>query len=940
MTTLPPENKHDAIPFTDFLRLLKKGKATILLSLLIGALAFGLFGLTRPVHYQAQATFRDKGNSRDALPSSNLYSLINAGISGNPKSDAKTLMQSRKLLERTAKLLGIQSTLTQKTKESRLLKTIGENLRVEYTYLKKAQIHPLPDPHLPIKIVDLSYSDEIPLNLELAFDNEGEFAVIETGTKTEIGVGKAGIPFQTETYAFTVESNGTLPTDVSFSLTLHPIADVVEALKVNLEITPDKEDNSLLTLSFNHRDRHLAAQFLNTLMQTYQDHQISEQERISSSQIAYLNRREGELGDKLKSVLENYASQLSIEPSDIGYVDSEKGMEFLSNELQTLRKKEMTSILDLHRLQKIDSEHHYYYPAENSTILNDFLSRIRALDMQTDSIEMTLRHASSKDPADWQTTFNEQIQELNGLRRCSEDANVILSSLENEKYPLPHVALLDKKEYMVGTWNQELKSNLEALQSANPLEADLRKEELNLLRMQFIGYLNNLRHFLDVNVNMIRERLEHQQTPQFEFQGIDMKTANELYVEYSKLLSETEIQILQLRYFTDQLQNNSEFEMSSLSSVLGKDPIAQNLIQKAGEYALAIQDDSNRGPKEKERLKRDLETLKRFLGLHLAQTIELKKLHEEQVRRKIQSLQYASLGLAQQQRSILEKQYVEAVDTQIERLKQERLLITEQVDGIHKELAKLPDRWASEKLVEHQIHTNAKMVEELTKLVESKNISFNLEIIQASPLDSALPPVKPARPLIILYSILGAFLGLFAGCALVLFNALLNGMPASRERLAMLHVKIAESPLTAASHLLKHQIKHSLVIGPHALSYSQELAQTFGQNTRILLLQLDCEPEIAVSAIQTSDGYDYLTCGGLNDADGLQMIASIKEQTTQYEADYDHVIITAELDPLSPKGKLLLDEWETVFVLIGDESVAQLEPLLKKSEKQDIFFIV
>jgi hypothetical protein len=212
-----------------------------------------------------------------------------------------------------------------------------------------------------------------------------------------------------------------------------------------------------------------------------------------------------------------------------------------------------------------------------------------------------------------------------------------------------------------------------------------------------------------------------------------------------------------------------------------------------------MQDDLNRSVKEKERMKKELEIKRRFLGIHLNQTIDLLKLRTGLLKDKIQQLQTATLELIQQKISILEKQLSDSIKTHISNLQEERRLIVENQFELRKEMAVLPQKWASEMIIEHQLKMNAAMVEEVTKLVESKNIATNLEMIQSAPVDLAVPPARPVRPKLILFSLLGAVLGALLISFYIGIKDLIRGLPASREglELAGLHVsgEISKSPV-------------------------------------------------------------------------------------------------------------------------------------------------
>lgn len=931
--------QEDAILFKDLYSLLKKKKHWIIFTILLGSLAMSIFGLTRPVMFHSEASFKDRGKTKDSLGTSNLASLLTSSFSNQQKSDAKSLMMSRKLLERVVYQLGLQASLQKFPIQAGLKQKIFENFTTEYYYLRKIQNYPIPDQQSKIFIEKIIYTSQIPKSLTIIFTKEPFFKVIDVETGEILGTGAPNLPFENADFSFVVRINETPEESAPYLLHLFPMDNVIESLRNRLSITSDPDDSSLLQLAFDDPNRRLSAQFLNALMRVYQEYQREEQDRISAEQISYLNRREKEMVDSLEQILTTYASQLSDDTDSVGYIESEKGMELLTKELQMLRQQYMHAELNLQRFEEFDTNHCIYQAKEQPEYFNELVSKIKELDARSDQIELALRTSHFKTASAWQESFSKHIEDLNELRHRTEDAQIVIASLKSEKYPLPAVRLMDHPNYLVNSWNEELNRCLEKLKNAHPWEEDTLKEELTQYRLQFINYLSHLLHYLEVSQKSIKERLEHQQFPQTEFQGINLDTASELYITYSKQLSDLENQALQYEYMIDQLYKPG-FEISSFSSAFQNDPVSLDLTKKASQYVVAIQDDSNHGTREKERIQVELETLKKFYALHLNQTLELTNLKQLQLKAKIESLQSAVLDLIQQQKSILVNQLAEAVAAQKQRLKQEKNLISRQTAKIQKELNQLPKKWASEKLIEHQIDMNARMVEELTKLVESKNISSNLEIAQSAPLDLATPPVKPLRPHLLLYAILGAIFGMCISCGFLFFNAFVKGFAVSQDHLAGAGVNIGgtisrlqETEMNILSSLIKSERGKFAVIGDLQFSFSRHLAKCLAQQgKKLFVIELG---KAKRESIESHSSYETLFIEE-NASEAYNLSQVLKDA----ESSYDYVILSVSARPLSATSSMVLDLVETAYLLLKEETNIELQPLIQKSSKQNLVFIL
>ncbi len=98
------------------------------------------------------------------------------------------------------------------------------------------------------------------------------------------------------------------------------------------------------------------------------------------------------------------------------------------------------------------------------------------------------------------------------------------------------------------------------------------------------------------------------------------------------------------------------------------------------------------------------------------------------------------LDLVQQQVSVSEKHLAEYTQAHLEQLKQERAYIVQSLQEIAQEMSFLPQKWVAEQMIRHQTKISGSLVEEVNRLVESKNISHHLRTFQSGPLDSATTP--------------------------------------------------------------------------------------------------------------------------------------------------------------------------------------------------------
>ncbi len=244
-----------------------------------------------------------------------------------------------------------------------------------------------------------------------------------------------------------------------------------------------------------------------------------------------------------------------------------------------------------------------------------------------------------------------------------------------------------------------------------------------------------------------------------EFAGMDLDTSKQLHINYSRDLSEVQASIKQHDHIIQQIQD-PHFEVCSVGTLL-QDPISTERMAKASNLLLALKDENNRTQKEQSRIRQDLDLEKSFLTLHLNQMIQLLVLKESLLTEKILALQNATYNLTQQQIQILKKNLNDYLSSRMESLKEEKELLNNYLKQLNAKISAIREKLISELLIDQHIELTQQMVEELTKLVESKNISSNLELIQSAPVDSAVPPIHPKFPHLILKSLLACFVGLF-----------------------------------------------------------------------------------------------------------------------------------------------------------------------------------
>ncbi|WP_213105371.1 Wzz/FepE/Etk N-terminal domain-containing protein [Candidatus Protochlamydia amoebophila] len=963
------------ITSSDILSLFRRSKKRILyFSLFFGVLGV-LFTLIRPVVYNAEATFREKSNKSGNISTSLIELLGND--SNTQENEASSLFKSRKILQDVVEKLHLQGHLQQDCEMEGWGSNIKNNLLIFKRAFFKSSNPVLPDIHCPIQLTSLNYSGEIPLTLTITINDDDSFHVkAPSNSKITENKGEFELPFISNQLSFTLTKvSDKLKPSQTFFLTVKPLVATCDELSKKLEVETVKTDKGVLKLSYMDRDRHRSSIFINTTMECYQNYLKKNHDRLALIQINYLQDRQNQLGEKLADLMKKHADFLKNDLFNSGFVDSNKEMDFLAKSQHEYRDKLLANELELKRLENVQSSNYVYYDSYrlhegDSQTINTVLTEIRHLKQRRDGLEIELQKKTALKKDSLHFSLDKQLDELKETQQHMVDLQDVMDRFHQNLPPSPSLLLSDPR-FLIQDWFERLND----LENIDPIEWQKSREN-------FLYYLGNLERLFSVYEKILQTRLTHQQSSSGEYQGINLKIAEELYVDYSKRLIDLEATIRQNLFFITQMENEN-FEITSLSAGL-IDPISQEMIKKASHLVLTLKDQNNQSVKEQERLKNELALQRTFLTLHLKQMIELMELNKKLINEKIYVLQNVSLELIHQQMSLLENTLKDYVESRLENLRQERVLIRQHLRNIHKEMGGLPQKWVAEQQIDQELQTNRLIVEEIAKMVESKNISHNLEMIQSAPIDLSVTPVHPVTPKLIPFALLGSLFGGMLGAGLTLGSTLKKGLTISQDNLKLLghHVSgvlsssycegfqnmifnddletlrrlrsFLVSPLEGSSI----KINKLLLIEGMGPDYSSDLANLFVKKgkkiIRILLnfgqaetssngLLQYLEGQIKFPSIEKTVYGDQIVAGGMSRY-SAELLSSkpFEDLIQELQKQYDYIIGVSPAFPISAEAESLIPLFNSVAVSVSKEKVEELDfyARLSRDHKHKVTFIV
>lgn len=945
------------ISLSDILLLFRRGKRKIIFCTLLLGMLGALYALTKPIKYRAEGTFREKANKSGQVGGL-AQALFSEGGGVNSESEAISLMKSRKLIKEVISKLNLQGQITPKYNQEGFFSKIRSNLKIELSRLKKSPYPVLSDVRCPLSLKEVQYTGEVPLFLDIRLVDQDHYRILQN--KELVGEGVFNQPYIATGYSFTIAKENADVPFVDYSIYILPMSDMSVAILKDLEIETTKNDKGILKLSYEHRNRQHASMLINTLMDVYQGFIKKRHDQMALAQMEYLFKRRDETSAELEKILVNHADAVKSELSLVGVADAEDEMEFLAKGKHQIKDQLLSIELEIKRLKEIKPTNYAFFDryvngGGSDIAINEILKDMRALKQERDGFEIALKNNVMFKEADLENSFKEQLVELKQVQQYKADLIEVTNQFNTELKPNFSLALLQDPRYLVKSWFHKLDEIPQG-----------DSENQKKTKMSFKNYLENLRHLFNVHEKILQERLTHQQKSTHEYQGINPITAKTLYLDFCKLLSEEESEIKRTQFFLTHMEDPN-FEISSLSSVL-KDPVSMEMISKASRIVLNLKDENNQSSREQIRLKDELNLQRTFLKLHLEQTLQLMELNKKHFEEKIYALQNINLELIHQQISLLEKNFHDYVVSRLENLEQERIVIKEHLNQIHEEMATLPKRRSVEQLIEHQVEVNELIISEVAKVVESKNIANNLDVIQSAPIDESVPPVHPISPGLFTFTLLGGILGSIMGGVLSIGSALTGGVRVSLDNLKKLNQHVsghlsgsnefaAKGPLKDADletlRRLQAYFDRAIPSGSYGFAkgillieglgpdYSFELASLFSKKgLKVLVMDLDfnraatstskgllqyLQGELTTLPVINLTHWNHLPTGGVTRFSSELLTSSrFKDLMEKLSKEYDWILGVSHVLPISAEAESLVPLFSNVAVTIQDEKVEDL----------------
>ena len=891
-----------------------------------GAATFAYFACGN-AEYKAEASFRE---GLESSHTESVFKELLGGIASPNQPQASAIMKSYQVLRPLVEKMGLQiGPADTSWRLARVIKQIGENLKAE----KRGPLEALD----PFVFQDVFYEGEEGFAFQIVFSDPQHFSLYSNDKKTEICKGSIGsaLRFPDSSIRFTLaQAPQKLKVGSYYPFHISHWASAAGALKSGIKIKNDKDNKSIINVSFCHRNRFLAAGIVNELMSQYQQHLKREHDHTAKEQLAYLESKQEQIFDKMEGLFDRHTAYLTKNLEENGFIGIEEESQSLLVPHQQMQSKLLAIEVELARLSEIEQEGKVIPIAEEGSFslgVNQISQKIQDLKQQRDLLELSLCQVNEH-------SLESRRDELKSIRnhRCAVESLIQEIDLGQQ------ISYFDFNEGLCD-WAQAI---------SNPEE-----------REDFAEYLENYARILSMREKMLQERFFYGNQAPTELEGIDIESARSLFLEYNSKLDAAEGAMRHYAQFKKEIPD-PQFDLSSLSSVL-TDPICQRIIGEASSLGLLLKDEKHHTSKEAARWGEEIDLQRKILTNHLDQLYKVEELNAALTRDKMVGLQRLTLDCINQQISVLHEQANDVIKQRRQALVLEKDLLRKRMEEIRSTLAKmLPEKWRFEKWLGIETELVSKVMETVTEVVESKTISTHLHHVQSKPLDCALIPQIPEKPRLYQKAFLVAMALPFFLFCLAFIRQILKGFPVSLEKLKALRLPVlgsisgfcdgpsVETPTGPDLDLLRQIAlfaeggKVVSLISGQGPDYSFALCENLARmSAKSIILRCDFtskfrkedapgllqiwKGEMSELPIRKGKGFDFITAGGYSPF-GTEIIQShnFMQFIDLLKGKYDWVFLLFRAPLDSAESLAALRLCEKAVVTVSGEKTEELTPFV------------
>ncbi len=952
MAKAPLLEEDSYFSFKDLKWMLKKRGKVILGIGLLCMIVSSFLGLVKPIHYEAEAYFREKSNTQRG-------SGVLASFLGKSDSDDSitAIMPSRRVAEQVVQKLCVEGEIKE-VKSINIMDTVVKKLFLEKLSIQnryffsenneamKKLFSQNRDSALTCRLHHYKGGDEFFRSFIIEpLSDRVTYKLWDAKKKYILGTYSLGQDVILNDCSFIVEGPKFIAGELS--LKFWPRSVIAEKLKLNIVIKKSKENQKFIYISYKDKDPYLAALIVNQFIASYKEFMDNENISLIKEQISYLQKRQEGLLQEYEEVMQEGAAHMK------SYIEK-NGVRGISSKDETFTKLECSLNEQLLKVQRnlmiLDTKEGIEH-IQNNNLSQGLINEKLKLIQERELLQIALQEENAGQEEVFDKRWSAYSEELGHLQNELK----LITELQTQ--------LVDPKALEL-FWEQIKDLLIIQKLGISPFFDEKRADDW----LGSLGkYLDNTIHFLKLRENLITERLSYKRTPHKIYQGLDLSSARSIQFNLIGSIQSQTSQSNRLAMASKRLED-TKCDLSTLSSFFSQDEYVKKHLAEASEINFKLQDSYNNSPKEHERLKNSLYLKRVFLEMHVRETNAVNQLQKKLTEQELVLLKINMLELYDQTIMVLEEQIWNLQEKLKSQLQKEEALIKTSMAQLNKDAGCLPLQWLQQEKILISKEINIKIMTELVKTIEAKNIAKNSERMECSAIDEARPPLMPERPYLIQWAFLGLSLGIFGATFTYLLLDLKKGAIATESNIVLQGGRVLgelrngpediNTMRRAISFINQNaHLKTIYILGDNFKKSFELMSYLLAlQDKRVLFLDASFfDPEessggkdfelylMGHSAVRPlpqslEEGYDKLATGGYSPfAAEFLNTHKFEELMRSFVDVYDKIIIFIPLTPEAIGLSVTTSNGELILVVSKERLLSELKPYISMKKPVGFF---
>ncbi len=908
------ENSLSFFYLSDVKKLFFEKKYHLIIIFFVFLFLTAFFLLIKEPKFEAKSSFLEDTEKSQTI--GNLKDIVLSDTYSH-SSDAFSFLKTKTLNKKLVVKLGLQIlVIDEKSRFKSLNQDILKNLKRHFNKtIEEEEV---------IEFFDVFYDKPISSYYYLNFLDKRSFEIFDSNKKF-INKQNVNEPIKLKDFCFTIYNIPQKFLKQTIKIKVDPWCDVVNELLKNIEITKERNSPNFLFLKTKHSSGVYAAKILNTLMEMYHEHLVSENENFIKNQIRYLEKRKNDHEIELFSFIDESEKQTTLNVKTKGFVD-------LKTEVNNLLNK----------------RENYQRLLDQTNQELDYLKKINLIDL------------------DKNICVDENILNIiDEIKRFQDKKQALQISIDNDLNSKKNLYLAKKKTIEIDKLLNE-KNHIDSLiEKINRKDMTIYSDMFDFKNSNLpIAFLKQKTNFLNDEIELLK--LNDSESNMKKLSLLDLNSAKDLHLQLDKSKDELNLEIDQIKYILNKI-NSKDFQISSISIFLPAD-----LIKNIIEISKKIKDEKNYTSKEIDTLRQEYDLEKKYIINHLEQFLNLKKLNLKVLNQKLFSLKKIQINLIANEISFLSSKAKDLILKNIYEKTNEKKILQQNLSDIKSNLQNLINKITQESKLNLKSEMTKNMIESITKLIESKKLDLNLKKINSQAVDSATVSIYSIH--LFRNSFIVAFLFVFIFFIIFIYTAVLKGFFISSEMLRSLSFdycgsisnkcdgievkKIKSNDLESLRKIIvsiddsKHKIITSICSkGPNYIHYLGALLAIVGKKVLIIETKSEIERKNGLFSflengekkipIQKMQAYDFLPSGEKKYF-AFELLKSLRflEKLQQLKSKYDLILIYSDAKIDSAQARIFLDFSDKVILSFKKETLEDIKLFINwAKEKTKLCFV-